>query len=314
MAEKIAMLQREINKAIIGKEEIVSKVLIVLIAGGHILLNDIPGVGKTTLALAISKSMSLKFNRIQFTPDVVPSDITGFTVFNKETGAFDYKEGAAMCNILLADEINRTSSKTQSALLEVMQEGKITVDGVTHKVPEPFTVIATQNPIGTAGTQMLPEAQLDRFMVQLSIGYPDRDAQIDILKGRKTSDPLDSLEPVVTGRELLEMRKAARDVYVDGKIYEYVTDLCQATREHQLIRLGVSPRGALALCSMAQAWAFTHERDYVIPADVQSVFGDVCRHRIIASPKAQMESLSADEILRGILESAAVPDVTRQNK
>jgi len=311
MAEKIAKLQREINKAIIGKEEIVSKVLTVLIAGGHILLNDIPGVGKTTLALALSKSMSLKFKRIQFTPDVVPSDITGFTIYNKETGSFDYKEGAAMCNILLADEINRTSSKTQSALLEVMQEGKITVDGVTHEVPEPFTVIATQNPIGTSGTQMLPEAQLDRFMVQLSIGYPDREAQINILKGRKNSDPLDSIESIVSGNELLEMRKAAREIYVDEKIYSYVTDLCQATRDHELIRLGVSPRGALALCSMAQARAFVNERDYVIPEDIRLNFCDVCRHRIIANPKAQMESKSIDEILEEIIESTAMPDVTR---
>ena len=202
-------IETEVGKAILGKEEIIRKVLTVIIAGGHILLEDIPGVGKTTLALAFSKAMDLKFNRVQFTPDVVPSDITGFTVYNKESGKLMYRPGAAMCNILLADEINRTSSKTQSSLLEVMQEGNITVDGRTTKVPEPFIVIATQNPIGTAGTQMLPEAQLDRFMVQLSIGYPDEKAEIDILKDRRRTDPLQSIERVAGAQAILAMRSQA---------------------------------------------------------------------------------------------------------
>lgn len=313
MSEKFKAIEAEVNKAILGKEETIEKVLAVIIAGGHILLEDIPGVGKTTLALAFSKAMNLKFNRVQFTPDVVPSDITGFSIYNREDQDFEYREGAAMCNILLADEINRTSSKTQSALLEVMQEGSITVDGQTHNAPSPFVVIATQNPIGTAGTQMLPEAQLDRFMVQLSIGYPGEEAEVGLLRDRRTADPMDSIEAVAGAGDILDMRQKVRDVHVDDKIYSYVTALCRGTREHPLIRLGVSPRGALALCAMSQARAFMADRDYVIPEDVQAVFGDVCRHRIIVSPKAQLENKGAEDILAGVLAATALPDVTGQN-
>ena len=308
---KIEEIQKEVNKAIIGKENIVRKALTVMIAGGHILLDDIPGVGKTTLALAFSRAMDLKFNRVQFTPDVVPSDITGFSIFNRENQEFEYREGAAMCNILLADEINRTSSKTQSALLEVMQENSITVDGVTHNVPEPFVVIATQNPIGTAGTQMLPEAQLDRFMVQLSIGYPDLKSEINIMKDRKDEDPLDSIVKVTDSAGISDMREKVKAVFIDDKIYDYIARLCVLTREHPLIRLGVSPRGAIALCSMAQAWAYVNDRDYVTPDDIADIFSDVCRHRIIISSKAQLENKTAADILTEILEGTKLPDVTR---
>ena len=304
-------IETEVGKAILGKEEIIRKVLTVIIAGGHILLEDIPGVGKTTLALAFSKAMDLKFNRVQFTPDVVPSDITGFTVYNKESGKLMYRPGAAMCNILLADEINRTSSKTQSSLLEVMQEGNITVDGRTTKVPEPFIVIATQNPIGTAGTQMLPEAQLDRFMVQLSIGYPDEKAEIDILKDRRRTDPLQSIERVAGPQAILAMRSQAKEIYVHDRIYQYVTALCRRTRQHPLIRLGISPRGALSLTAMAQAWTYLHGREFVTPQDVQDVFPDIARHRLMLSSKANVQSKDAETIIGEILQSVPQPDVRK---
>ena len=273
---------------------------------GHILLEDIPGVGKTTLALAFSRTMGLDFQRIQFTPDVVPSDITGFTMYEKEKG-FHYCPGAVMCNFFLADEINRTSSKTQSALLEAMQEGKVTVDGETHPLPEPFVVMATQNPLGTAGTQMLPEAQLDRFMIKLSMGYPDFEAQVNILKDREVQDPLDSIENVVSREAVLRMKKEARAVYVDDKIYRYITSLAEATRNHEYIRLGISPRGALALCAMAKAGAYIKGRDYVVPEDVKEVFPDVCRHRIMLLPKAALAETSAEKILEEILEHVRAP-------
>lgn len=310
MENKIISVQNEVKKAIVGKDPIIHKVMAVIIAGGHILLEDIPGVGKTTLALAFSKAMDLQFNRVQFTPDVVPSDITGFTVYNKQSGAFEYKAGAAMCNILLADEINRTSSKTQSALLEVMQEGKITVDGQSHAVPDPFLVIATQNPLGTAGTQMLPEAQLDRFMVQLSIGYPDEEAQVNILKDRQKRDPLEGVSAVAGQADILTLRKVCKEVFVHDKLYRYISKLCSTTREHPMIRLGVSPRGALALCSMAQSWALMHGRGYVIPRDVEEIFFDVCRHRILLNGKAQLANKNEVQILQEILDTVESPKAT----
>ena len=309
MNETVRAIEAEAGKAILGKEEIIRKVLTVIIAGGHILLEDIPGVGKTTLALAFSKAMDLKFNRVQFTPDVVPSDITGFTVYNKDSGGLVYRPGAAMCNILLADEINRTSSKTQSSLLEVMQEGSITVDGRTRKVPEPFVVIATQNPIGTAGTQMLPEAQLDRFMVQLSIGYPDEQAEINILKDRRQTDPLESIARVAGAGDIIAMRQKAKSIFIHDRIYQYVTALCRKTREHPLIRLGISPRGALSLTSMAQAWTYIHGREFVIPKDVRDVFPDIARHRLMLSSKANVQGMDVTAITEEILQSVPWPDV-----
>ena len=308
----IEAIEREVGKAVIGKEDVIKKVLAVILAGGHVLLDDIPGVGKTTLALAFSKALDLDFKRVQFTPDVVPSDITGFTVYNKQTGDFEYKPGAAFCNIMLADEINRTSSKTQSSLLEVMQEGKVTVDGVTRDLPDPFIVIATENPFGTAGTQMLPEAQLDRFMVELSIGYPDTDAQIRIMKDRQTKDPVSEVRSVVNAENIVSIRKIAQQIYVDDKIYEYITALIEETRKDPLIRLGVSPRGGLALARLSQAWALMQKRKYVVPEDVKDIFKDACRHRIISSPKAQLEGKDADAILDGILQRVKTPDLREE--
>lgn len=314
MFEKTIAIKEAISKAVIGKEEVIDKVLMAILAGGHILLEDIPGVGKTTLALAFSRVMGLAFHRVQFTPDVVPSDITGFSMYNRQTGTFEYKAGAAMCNLFLADEINRTSSKTQSALLEVMQEGNITVDGKTHKVPEPFIVIATQNPLGTAGTQMLPEAQLDRFMIQISMGYPDFQAQVKLLADRQKNNPLQDLRPVVSREEVLRMRQEVEQLYMDRKILEYVTRLTEVSRRQKLIRLGVSPRGALALCAMARACAYVRQRDYVTPEDVRSVFSDVCRHRILMDPKAQLSEVTADRMLEEILRVVPGPKLTGTEK
>ena len=307
MTGQTDQIRQQVQKAISGKDEIIDKVLMVILAGGHILLEDVPGVGKTTLALAFSRAMGMSFQRVQFTPDVVPSDITGFTMYEKETGKFTYKPGAAMCNLLLADEINRTSSKTQSALLEVMQENAMTVDGEKHPVPQPFIVIATQNPLGTAGTQKLPEAQLDRFMVQLAMGYPDFDAQVDMLANRETTNPLDTILGVVTADDIQRMKQQVAAVYAHKLVYEYVTRLTEATRNSEYLRLGLSPRAAIAICAMARAHAYMAKRDYVIPADVEAVFVDCSRHRIITGPKAQLESKSPDDILKEILQTVPGP-------
>lgn len=305
--EKISKIINETSKAITGKEEIIKRVLTVILAKGHVLLEDIPGVGKTTLALAISKSIGMEFGRVQFTPDVVPSDITGFTIFDKETGGFEYQEGAVMCNLFLADEINRTSSKTQSALLEVMQEGKVTVDGVSHNVPEPFTVIATQNPVGTAGTQLLPEAQLDRFMMKVSMGYPTFDEQVKILKLREGKDPLDDITSVVSTDELLNMLKEVNHVFTDEKIYRYITSLTEETRKNEYIRLGISPRGAISLAAAARAWAYIVGRDYVIPEDIDEIFIDVCSHRLVMEPKAKLDGVDVVKVLEEIKNNITAP-------
>lgn len=307
MNQSVKKIEDEVKKVIVGKDQVIQQVLTAILAEGHILLDDIPGVGKTTLALAFSKAMGLDFNRVQFTPDVVPTDITGFSMFNKETGKFEYVKGAAMCNFFLADEINRTSSKTQSALLEVMQEGKITVDGKVHYVPKPFVVMGTQNPIGTAGTQMLPEAQLDRFMIQISMGYPDRQAQIDILKDRSKEDPMNKVEQVTDAAGLTAMQEEVKDVYVDDKILEYITELVEKTRSHQYVKLGVSPRGALAIMSMAKAAAYVDGKDYVVPENIDDNFKVLCSHRLILDGKAHLNGITRDDVLEEILENTQAP-------
>ena len=303
MDNRVLAVKNEVKRAIIGKDDAIDKVMTAIIAGGHILLEDIPGVGKTTMALAFSKAMGMHFKRVQFTPDVVPSDITGFTMYDKTSGEFKYTAGAVITNFLLADEINRTSSKTQSALLEVMQEGKVTVDGKTYKLPEPFIVVATQNPIGTAGTQMLPESQLDRFMVQLSIGYPSATDQAKILKDRSLQDPLATVRTVVTKEDILQMKAQAKMMFVDDKIYAYISDLAEATRNHEFIRLGLSPRGALALADMAKADAYIKGQDFVAPENIQHVFKDVCAHRLVLQPKAQLTGTTKEMILDEIIGS-----------
>ena len=309
MTDKIRTLQEQLGKIIKGKKEVTDKIIMAILARGHVLLEDVPGVGKTTTALALSKLMGMEFQRIQFTPDVVPSDVIGFTMYNKETGKFEYRPGAVMCNFLLADEINRTSSKTQAALLEVMEEGKVTVDGETHVVPQPFVVLATENPVGSSGTQMLPESQLDRFMVSLSMGSPDHASLIDILRDRQDINPLEKAETVIQREELLNLQDQVQKVYMDDRILSYVADLAEATRDHQLIILGLSPRGTLALCRMSKAAAFVEGRDYVVPEDIKKVFGDVAGHRMVLESRARYEDKTSREILDEILDTVPVPKV-----
>ena len=309
MTDKIRTLQEQLGKIIKGKKEVTDKIIMAILARGHVLLEDVPGVGKTTTALALSKLMGMEFQRIQFTPDVVPSDVTGFTMYNKETGKFEYRPGAVMCNFFLADEINRTSSKTQAALLEVMEEGKVTVDGETHVVPQPFVVLATENPVGSSGTQMLPESQLDRFMVSLSMGYPDHASLIDILRDRQDINPLEKAETVIQREELLNLQDQVQKVYMDDRILSYVADLAEATRDHELITLGLSPRGTLALCRMSKAAAFVEGRDYVVPEDIKKVFGDVAGHRMVLESRARYEDKTSREILDEILDTVPVPKV-----
>lgn len=297
---------REVKKAVIGKDDRILKAVAAILAGGHILLNDIPGVGKTTLAVALANSMSLEQSRVQFTPDVMPSDLTGFSMYQKDSGTFEYQPGSVMCNLLLADEINRTSPKTQSALLEVMEEQKVTVDGITHEVPSPFIVIATQNPFGSAGTWMLPEAQLDRFMVCLKLGYPDTEEEIHILKGMQNRE---EVKAVITKEELLVMQKEVDDLFVHEELYRYVGDLADRTRKHPMIDLGLSPRGTMNVLQMAKAVSFLYQRSYVIPEDVKEVFHAVCAHRIILNTKARVAHKDVEQVLDEILKQAPMPKI-----
>ncbi len=309
--EKSEEIIRSIGKVLIGKEEVVKKVLMAIYAKGNVLLEDTPGVGKTTLALAFAKALGLDFKRVQFTPDTMPSDITGFTVYNKQTGEFDYKAGAIVCNLFMGDEINRASAKTQSALLEAMEENSVTVDGVTHILPNPFVCIATQNPVGSAGTQPLPDSQLDRFMVKLSIGYPDSAEQVEILKSHQSSEPIDSLTAITDRDSITEIQNYLGSVKIAEDILVYMVSLCESTRNNPLIELGVSPRGLIALSRMVRASAILSERDYVIPADVKYVFADVCAHRLILRPRAKLEGLTARSILEDILKNTPVPKIGR---
>lgn len=310
MNEKIQNIKNEIGKVIKGKEEVIDTVLAAMLAEGHILLEDVPGVGKTTLALTLSRVLGLGYRRIQFTPDTVPSDITGFTMYDKESGSFRYEKGAAFCNLLLADEINRTSSKTQSALLEAMEERHVTVDGVTHDLPKPFIVIATQNQVGSAGTQLLPSSQLDRFLIRTSMGYPDMKSQIEIMKERHHENPLDKVVPITNKETLNKLISEVQNTFVADAVYAYASELIEETRHNQYVQLGISPRGALALCRAAKAHAFLEGLDYTTPDDVAAVFTDVCAHRLVLEAKARLHELSAEEILGDILKSVKKPDVT----
>lgn len=297
----------EVKKAISGKDEIITDILISILSRGHILIEDNPGVGKTTLALAFSKALNLKYKRIQFTPDVLPGDITGFSLYNRNTGEFEYKEGTVMCNLTLADEINRASSRTQSALLEAMEEGKVTVDGVTHEIPKPFLVIATQNPIGSIGTQMLPESQLDRFFMRLSVGYPSAESEIELLRARQTHNPLDDIKSVAGREDILDAQKVVDEIYISDEILHYITNLANATRNSSYIKLGLSPRGTLALCGASKAVALLRCRDYVLPDDVGYVFKNVVLHRIIISPAAKVDGLTPEKVLDDIISEVKKP-------
>ena len=296
----------EVRKAITGKDDCISKVFAAILAGGHILIEDVPGVGKTTLAIAFSKALSLMDKRMQFTPDVMPADILGFNMYQKETGKFVYYPGAIMCNLFLADEINRTSPKTQSALLEVMEERKVTIEGETRDVPNPFVVMATQNPKGSAGTQLLPEAQLDRFMICISMGYPNLKDEVEILKGKSTSSVAD-VNPVLSMEQLMKMKEEVENVHVSDKLYAYIAMLSVATREHSYIELGLSPRGSIACAKMARAWAYLKGRNYVLPEDIVDIFQDVAKHRILLNTKARVAKVSEGAVLEEILSQVKQP-------
>lgn len=314
MQKVMEAVMNELRKVIVGKDDVIRKVMMVVIAGGHILLEDVPGVGKTTLALGLSKVMNLDYRRMQFTPDTMASDITGFSIYNKETGELEYKPGAAMCNLFLADEINRTSAKTQAALLEVMEEGGMTVDGVTHRTPDPFVCIATQNPLGSAGTQKLPDSQLDRFMARLSMGYPDLTSQVDIVKQRQLADPMDTVRPLINAAHIKAMRKAVQMVRMEDEVIRYAAELCEKTRSAEAVEQGVSPRAVLALVQMAKAAALMDGRDYAIPQDVKSVFIDVCAHRLILTARARIRKETEEKVLQGIMAEVKPPQIIERKK
>ncbi|MCI8630993.1 MAG: MoxR family ATPase [Firmicutes bacterium] len=307
-------IMREVGKVLMGKGEIIEKVLMAIYAGGHILLEDTPGVGKTTLALGFSKALGMDYKRIQFTPDTMPSDIIGYTMPGQENGETVYKAGAVHTNLFLGDEINRTSPKTQSALLEAMEEGNVTVDGVTYLLPKPFICIATQNPVGMSGTQPLPEAQLDRFMIRTSIGYPSTEDQIRILDEKRHQNTMDEVKAVVTRDMVIEVQNYLSTIRMTEAVLRYMTILCERTRQDSGVELGVSPRGIIALSRMARAKALLDERDYVVPEDVRAVFKDVCAHRVILRPQARMEGRTVESLLDEIMQSTEVPEMYEKKR
>ena len=308
IVQKLEQVQAEVNKVIKGKEHVVKKVLAAVIAGGHILMEDIPGVGKTTLATTFAKSMSMHYKRVQFTPDILPSDILGFSMYNSATKEFEYREGAVFTNLFLADEINRTSPKTQSALLEVMEEKTATVDGVTRPLPDPFVVIATENPYGSSGTQMLPESQLDRFMICLSMGYPSHADAVAILKGN-ADKPLTKVQEVISMDELIALRAMTNDLYVRDEIFEYIVNLVEATRTMEIFSMGASPRGTIALLRMAKAMAVIDGRDYVCAKDVQDVARDVLGHRVKLSARGKAQGITMQQAIGLVIANVAAPRV-----
>lgn len=308
MANKSNEVIAEVKKVIVGKDEVIKKVFMAILSRGHVLLDDIPGVGKTTMALSFSRALGLDYQRIQCTPDTTPSDIIGYSFYKKGSDELVYNPGAVMCNMLLADEINRTSTKTQSALLEVMEEGNVTVDGVTRPLPQPFTVIATQNPFGSAGTQLLPQSQLDRFTVCLGMGYPDYESHVSILRDRNRDQPLDQVQQVASMSDIIAMQNEVDNINVRDELFGYITDLAECTRNNKDILLGLSPRGALAVVRMAKANAYINDRDYLVPQDIVDVFYDVTAHRMVISPKTKIAGITVQDILKKILETTKTPD------
>ena len=306
--DKIVGLKDYMDSRIIGQKDLVKKMIITLLAEGHALVEGAPGLAKTKAIKTLADCISASFNRIQFTPDLLPSDITGSEIYVSQKGEFEFRKGPIFANLVLADEINRTSSKTQSALLEAMEERQITVDGETHPLEKPFVVVATQNNVGTAGTQLLPYAQMDRFMARLSVGYPDHDAQMALLKDRLSENPLDAVSQVLTREELLAMQAEARAVQTSDALLDYITRLTMASRDHAEIEVGVSPRGALLLCQMAKARAYLLGRDFAVSEDVQAVFEPVCAHRLIPTAKARLSGVCATDIARSLLQSVPNPD------
>ena len=301
-------LTRNIGKVVIGKETAIELMLNAILCKGHVLIEDVPGVGKTTLASALARSLDCSFKRIQFTPDITPSDITGFSVVNFKTGELEYKQGLVMSQIVLADEINRTSPKTQSSLLEVMEEGQVTVDGVTYRMPAPFIVLATQNPVDFVGTYPLPEAQLDRFFMRVAIGYPTQEEEADILE-RYTcgARPMEDLKPICTSQDIVKLQQQVDTVYASREVRAYIARICQASRKHAALQLGISTRGAIFLLRSAQACALLAGRDYVIPEDVQKMAAPVLAHRIQLSPEARMRNMTPERALSSVMSGVQVP-------
>ncbi|HPA60132.1 MAG TPA: MoxR family ATPase [Clostridia bacterium] len=308
----IHALKENVRRVIVGKDEAIELTLIALLCKGHVLIEDVPGVGKTTLAAALSRSLDCSFNRIQFTPDVTPSDVTGFTMYNAKTGEMEFRPGVVMTQILLADEINRTSPKTQSSLLEVMEEGQVTVDGVTHALSRPFMVLATQNPIDFVGTYPLPEAQMDRFFLRVSIGYPSIEEEMDVLdRFSGPQSPLKSLQPVCSAQEIIALQELVGTIYCSREVRSYVATIVAATREHPALQLGASPRGAIALVRAAQACAVLAGRGYILPDDVRRMAHSVLSHRLILTPESRMKGISAQAILSQLIDTLPVPGAKR---
>ena len=297
----------QVRRAVVGKDQVLLWVLAAILAKGHILLEDIPGVGKTTMALAFSRVLDLEYNRVQFTPDVLPSDVTGYSIPDPQGGGLRYQPGAVLCNLFLADELNRATSRTQSALLEAMEEGQVTVDGVSHKLPQPFVVIATQNPTGAAGTQLLPDSQMDRFMIRLSLGYPSPKDEVAMILNRQGGNPLEQLTPLLTKEHLVAMQELVAATYMNESVVQYVVDLITATRSNPYISRGASPRATLSVTAMGKAVARLRGRDYVIPGDIREVFVNTIAHRLILSPRAEAQEKTPEGILREILESVPAP-------
>ena len=297
----------QVRRAVVGKDAVLLWVLAAILARGHILLEDIPGVGKTTMALAFSRVLDLQYSRVQFTPDVLPSDVTGYSVPDPRTGEMQYKPGAVLCNLFLADELNRATSRTQSALLEAMEEGQVTVDGVSHPMPEPFVVIATQNPVGAAGTQLLPDSQLDRFMVRLSLGYPSPKDEAAMVLNRQGGNPLHALRPLMSREQLTVIQDTVEATFVSDSVVNYIVSLITATRKNENILRGASPRATLAVTAMAKAVAQLRGRDYVVPGDVREVFPQTVAHRLILSPRAETQGKTGEDVLLTILDTVPVP-------
>jgi len=304
-----ADIVKSVANAIVGKDDVILNVLLAILARGHILIEDIPGVGKTTLAIAFSRALNLEYSRVQFTPDVLPSDVTGFSIFNKDTGSLEYTPGAVMCNLFLADELNRATSRTQSALLEAMEEGQVTVDGESYILPQPFIVIATQNPVGAVGTQLLPDSQMDRFMVRLSLGYPAHEDELSLLARKQGTPLLERVNPVISNQELESMREAVDRVHIDKSLLDYIVTLISETRRHPDLLLGGSPRASIALASMSKSMAFLQGRDYVIPRDIAPIFANTLAHRMILRPGAENDGVTAEGVLARVYNSIHAPRI-----
>lgn len=305
--DKVSKVIGEIEKVIVGKRPEIILLLTAMFAGSHVLIEDVPGTGKTTLAATVAKVTGLEFRRAQFTPDVMASDITGYNIYNRQKEEFEFRQGLVMCNLMLADEINRASPKTQSALLEAMEENKVTVDGVTYPVPDPFMVIATQNPTGYVGTYPLPEAQLDRFALKIRMGYPSPEEELSIVMARRGVNPLDGVENVISADDIRRIKEGVSDIRIDGELYRYIVSLVGATRKHSSLALGASPRASVALMKLSQAYAFIRGRSYVLPDDIAAIFRPAIGHRLMLKQDARLKGTTADEVLGEILRSTDVP-------